>query len=235
MTEILTRDNIVKFFTRNKRKKIEIKNQEYFWDKWSSTNFPQDPVINNILSCILFANDKLQYNKDGNASEEQLDEIKNFLQDKNLQQSHWSKKKLFESINISNINNDFFLFLCQEFYINIIICSEIGIKFYYLDDEFDKCIPTVILKSITDDITKQLYYQTIYKDKKILTMEELSDFISYPDKFIIGLEKNKKFMLKNYSLIEQDIDIVHMDKRREMDNPDTEEIDYYDELEEIIH
>ena len=42
-------------------------------------------------------------------------------------------------------------------------------------------------------------------------------------------------MLKNYSLIEQDIDIIHMDKRREMDNPDTKEIDYYDELEEIIH
>ena len=236
MTEILTRENIVKFFTRNKRKKIEFKTQEYFWDKWTSTSFPQDPVINNILSCILFANDKLQYNKDGHASEEHLDEIKNFLQDRNLQQTNWSKKKLFESINISNINNDFFLFLCQEFYINLIICSEIGIKFYYLDDEFDKCIPTVILKSITDDITKQLYYQTIYKDKKILTMEDLSDFINYPDKFIIGLEKNKKFTLKNYSLIDQDTDIIHMDKRREMDKANSEEeVDYYDELEEIIH
>jgi hypothetical protein len=232
----LTREDVVKFFLRNKRNKIVIEKKEYFWDSWKTTSFPQEPLINNILSCILFANDKLQYNKDGHASEEHLDEIKNFLQDRNLQQTNWSKKKLFESINISNINNDFFLFLCQEFYINLIICSEIGIKFYYLDDEFDKCIPTVILKSITDDITKQLYYQTIYKDKKILTMEDLSDFINYPDKFIIGLEKNKKFTLKNYSLIEQDTDIIHMDKRREMDKANSEEeVDYYDELEEIIH
>ena len=230
MAQVLTRQSIIKFFLRNKRKKIEFKEQEFFWDKWNCTSFPQDPVINNIISCILYSNDKLEYDTKGNASEEQLEEVKNFLQACNLQQTNWSKKKLFESINLSNINNDFFLFLCKEFYINIIICSEIGIKIYYLDEEFDKFIPTVVLKSITDDITKQIYYQSMYIDisKKILTKEDLDKFIEYKDKFIIGLEKNKKFIVKNYSLVEADNDIVDMEHRRELDD---EEL--YNEFESI--
>ena len=61
-------------------------------------------------------------------------------------------------------------------------------------------------------------------------------FINYPDKFIIGIDKNKKLKIKNYSLIENDIDIVHMDRRRELDyEKDIENIDeeLYNEFEEI--
>jgi len=238
--ENLTRETIVKFFTKNKRKNIVFPSQSYFWDTWKSTNFSFDtlPLISNILACILYAHDKLVYDKDGNISEEQLEEIKNTLHDRNLQQTRWSKKKIFECININNINNDFFLFLAQEYYINIIICSEIGIKIYYLDEEFDKCIPTIVLKSMTDDITKQVYYQHIYLATKILSMEELTNFLEYPEKFIIGLDKNKKLIIKNYCLVEKDDDIIHMEKRKELDSyidkseSDTDN-DLYNEFEEI--
>ena len=37
-----------------------------------------------------------------------------------------------------------------------------------MDEEFDKCIPTIILKSLTDDITKQVYYQHIHNSKNKL-------------------------------------------------------------------
>jgi len=231
--ENLTRQSIVKFFTRNKRKTIVFPIKTYFWDNWTMTEFQQEPLINNILSCILYANDKLQYDQNGNISEEYIEEIKTKLHDQNLQQTYWSKKKIFECINIGNINNDFFLFLCKEFYINIIICSEIGIKIYYMDEEFDKNIPTIILKSLTDDITKQVYYQHIYNsNNKLLSMDELSIFLDYPEKYIIGLEKNKKLIIKNYSLIEKDDDVVHMEKRRELDNSDSDN-DLYNEFEEI--
>ena len=65
-TENLTREAIVKFFTKNKRKKITLPTQNYFWNTWKSTNFPQEPLIHNILSCILFAHNKLTYDKNGN-------------------------------------------------------------------------------------------------------------------------------------------------------------------------
>jgi hypothetical protein len=42
---------------------------------------------------------------------DQIEEVKNILHDRNLQQTQWSKKKIFECININNINNDFFLLL----------------------------------------------------------------------------------------------------------------------------
>ena len=155
MSQNLTRQDVVKFFTRNKRTKIIFEQKEYFWDSWNTTNFSNEPLINNILSCILFATND-------HVTDEQIEECKNILLDKNLQQNIWSKKKIFECININNVNNDFFLFLCQEFYINIFICSELGIKMYYINEEFDIHIPTIILKSNTDDITKQLYYQIIY-------------------------------------------------------------------------
>ena len=147
------------------------------------------------MSCILYANKELKHNKDGEVLEDCIEEIKNILHDKNLQQSTWSKKKIFECLNISNINNDFFLFLCTQFYINIIMCDVIGVKFYYLDNEFDKYIPTLILQSNTNDITKQIYYQVLYKEDNnfLLVGDELNEFIEYKDKFIIGLDKNKQF------------------------------------------
>ena len=228
----LTRSDVVKFFTRNKRTKITFDKKEYFWDSWNSTNFAQEPLINNIISCILFANDEIKM------LDEQLEEVKNTLLAKNLQQTTWSKKKIFECININNVNNDFFLFLCQEFYINIFICSELGIKMYYINDEFDMYIPTIVLKSNTDDITKQVYYQTIFPvvNNKLMKQEDLNQFINYPDKFIIGIDKNKKFKLKKYSLIENDDDIVQMDKRRELDkiNSEQSDDDLYNEFEEIM-
>jgi hypothetical protein len=237
MTEILTRSDVVKFFMRNKRNKVVFSRSNYFWEKnWKVTQFNQDPLINNILSCILYANKELKYNKNGEVFEDCIEEIKNILHDKNLQQSIWSKKKIFECLNISNINNDFFLFLCMQFYINIIICDVIGIKFYYLDNEFDKYIPTLILQSNTNDITKQIYYQVLYNkdDKYLLVGDELNEFIDYKDKFIIGLDKNKQFIIKNYSSIEKDDDIIHMEKRRELDleNEQNEE-DLYNEFEEV--
>ena len=234
--ENLTRESIVKFFTKNKRKKIVFPSQSYFWDTWKSTNFSFDslPLIDNILACILFAHDKLIYDKDGNVLDEQFEEVKNILHDRNLQQTRWSKKKIFECININNINNDFFLFLSQEYYINIIICSEIGIKLYYLDEEFDKCIPTIVLKSMTDDITKQVYYQHIHLSSKILSIEELNYFLEYSNKFIIGLDKNKKLIIKNYCLVEKDEDIIHMAKRKELDTYNLEsDNELYNEFEEI--
>jgi hypothetical protein len=239
MQQILTRHDVVKFFTRNKKAKIIFEQKEYFWDKWNITNFSQEPLINNILSCILFATNEIKYDKNGCVLEDQLDEIKNELLDKNLQQNIWSKKKIFECININNVNNDFFLFLCQEFYINIFLCSELGIKLYYINDEFDINIPTIILKSNTDDITKQLYYQIIYLENKLVTQDEIMLFLNYQDKFIIGIDKNKKLKIKNYSLIENDIDILHMDKRKELDHElDNNSIDnideeLYNEFEEI--
>ena len=121
MSQNLTRQDVVKFFTRNKRTKIIFEQKEYFWDSWNTTNFSNEPLINNILSCILFANNDY-------VTDEQIEEVKNILLDKNLQQNIWSKKKIFECININNVNNDFFLFLCQEFYINIFICSELVIS-----------------------------------------------------------------------------------------------------------
>jgi len=236
--ENLTRQSIVKFFTKNKKKNILFPVHNYFWDKWTATQFTQEPLINNILSCILYANDELKYDQNGNVSEEYIEEIKTRLHDRNLQQTYWSKKKIFECINIGNINNDFFLFLCKEFYINIIICSEIGIKIYYMDDDFDKCMPTIVLKSLTDDITKQVYYQHISNSKnKLLTLDDLSVFLEYPEKYIIGLEKNKKLIIKNYSLIEKDDDIIHMQKRRELDKSESDKSDVdndlYNEFEEI--
>lgn len=228
----LTRHDVVKFFTRHKTKKIIFEKKNYFWDKWKSTNFPQEPLINNILSCILFANNEIKYDENGLVLDEQLEDLKNLLLDRNLQQNIWSKKKIFECININNVNNDFFLFLCQEFYINILICSELGIKIYYLDEELDIHIPTIVLKSYTDDVTKQVYYQVIYLENKLVKQEELTLFINYPDKFIIGLDKNKKLKLKNYSLIENDIDIIHMDKRRELDTCKSDE-ELFNEFEEI--
>jgi hypothetical protein len=57
-------------------------------------------------------------------------------------------------------------------------------------------------------------------------------FINYPDKFIIGLDKNKKLKIKNYSLIENDIDILHMDKRKELDTVKSDE-ELFNEFEEI--
>jgi hypothetical protein len=237
MTEYLTRSDVVKFFMRNKRKKITFPTKNYFWEEttnWKTTNFPQDPLINNILSCILYSTKKIKYNTNGEVLDEQLEEVKNILHDKNLQQTHWSKKKIFECINIGNINNDFFLFLCNEFYINIIICDVIGVKFYYLDDEFDKYLPTLILQSKTDDITKQNYYQVLYKneDDLLFTDTMLNEFIEYKDKFTIGLDKNKKFTIKNYSMVEKDDDIVQMDKIRGLDEELSEE-DLYNEFEEI--
>lgn len=236
MQQNLTRHDVVKFFTRNKRSKIVFEEKNYFWDSWNSTNFSQEPLINNILSCILFANNELKYDKLGNVLDEQMEEVKSILLDRNLQQNIWSKKKIFECININNVNNDFFLFLCQEFYINIFICSELGIKMYYIQDEFDVNIPTVVLKSNTDDITKQLYYQIIYLENKLIKQDEIMLFINYSDKFIIGIDKNKNLKIKNYSLIENDIDIVHMEQRRQLDTYIKEEnIDeeLYNEFEEI--
>lgn len=107
---------------------------------------------------------------------------------------------------------------------------------YYINDEFDINIPTLVLKSNTDDITKQVYYQIIYLENKLIKQDEIMLFINYPDKFIIGIDKNKKLKIKNYSLIENDIDIVHMDRRRELDyEKDIENIDeeLYNEFEEI--
>jgi hypothetical protein len=228
----LTRQDVVKFFTRTKAQKIVFEQKDYFWDKWKTTNFPKEPLINNILSCILYANDEIKYNEHGLVLDEQLDEVKSLLLDRNLQQNQWSKKKIFECINISNINNDFFLFLCQEFYMNILICSELGIKIYYLDEELDIHIPTIVLKSYTDDITKQLYYQVVHLENKLVKQDELNLFINYPDKFIIGLDKNKKLILKNYSLISSDDDIIHMDKRRELDTCKSDE-ELFNEFEEI--
>lgn len=237
MTEFLTRSDVVKFFMRNKRKKITFPTKNYFWEEdtiWKTTNFPQDPLINNILSCILYSTKKIKYNTNGEVLDEQLEEVKSILHDKNLQQTNWSKKKIFECINIGNINNDFFLFLCSEFYINIIICDVIGVKFYYLDDEFDKYLPTLILQSKTDDITKQNYYQVLYKNENELLFTDtmLNEFIEYKDKFTIGLDKNKKFSIKNYSMVEKDDDIVQMDKIRNLDEELSEE-DLYNEFEEI--
>jgi len=225
--KILTRQDVVKFFTRNKTKKIIFEQKNYFWDTWNTSNFSQEPLINNILSCILFANNEIKYNLD-----EQLEDLKNLLLDRNLQQNIWSKKKIFECININNINNDFFLFLCQEFYLNILICSELGIKIYYLDEELDIHIPTLVLKSYTDDVTKQVYYQVLYQEQRLVKQEELTLFLNYPDKFIIGLDKNKKLKLKNYSLIENDIDIIHMEKRKELDQDKSDE-ELFNEFEEI--
>jgi len=239
MSEILTRSDVVKFFIRNKRKKIVFPTKNYFWEntsEWKTTKFSQEPLINNILSCILYANKELKYDKSGEILEEHLDEVKNILHDKNLQQTLWSKKKIFECINISNINNDFFLFLSNEFYINIIICSVIGIKFYYIDEEFDKCIPTLVLQSNTDDITKQVYYQVLYKDENniLFTNDKLNEFIDYQDKFVIGLDKNKKFSIKNYKMVEKDDDIVQLDKIRELDHElDHDSDELYNEFEEI--
>jgi len=229
MSQNLTRQDVVKFFTRNKRTKIIFEQKEYFWDSWNTTNFPNEPLINNILSCILFATND-------HVTDEQIEEGKNILLDKNLQQNIWSKKKIFECININNVNNDFFLFLCQEFYINIFICSELGIKMYYINEEFDIHIPTIILKSNTDDITKQLYYQIIYLENKLIKQEEIMLFLNYPDKFIIGINKNKKLIIKNYSLVDNDDDIVHMYNRRELDKElesNSEDEKLYNEFEEI--
>ena len=234
-SKILTRQDVVKFFNRNKRTKIVFEKKEYFWEQWNSTNFSQEPLINNILSCVLFANNELKYDKKGFVLDDQIEEVKNILLDKNLQQNIWSKKKIFECININNVNNDFFLFLCSEFYINIFICSELGVKMYYIDEEFDIHLPTIVLKSNTDDITKQVYYQLIYLENKLIKQDELTQFINYPDKFIIGIDKTKKLKIKNYSLVENDMDIVHMDKRRELDIINSEKSDYelYNEFEEI--
>jgi hypothetical protein len=229
MSQNLTRQDVVKFFTRNKRTKIIFEQKEYFWDSWNTTNFSNEPLINNILSCILFANNDY-------VTDEQIEEVKNILLDKNLQQNIWSKKKIFECININNVNNDFFLFLCQEFYINIFICSELGIKMYYINEEFDIHIPTIVLKSNTDDITKQLYYQIIYLENKLIKQEEIMLFLNYPDKFIIGINKNKKLIIKNYSLVDNDDDIVHMYNRRELDKElesNSEDEKLYNEFEEI--
>jgi hypothetical protein len=229
MSQNLTRQDVVKFFTRNKRTKIIFEQKEYFWDSWNTTNFPNEPLINNILSCILFATNDY-------VTDEQIEESKNILLDKNLQQNIWSKKKIFECININNVNNDFFLFLCQEFYINIFICSELGIKMYYINEEFDIHIPTIVLKSNTDDITKQLYYQIIYLENKLIKQEEIMLFLNYPDKFIIGINKNKKLIIKNYSLVDNDDDIVHMYNRRELDKElesNSEDEKLYNEFEEI--
>jgi hypothetical protein len=236
MLQNLTRQDVVKFFTKNKRSKMVFEQKNYFWDSWNTTDFPHEPLINNILSCILFSNNEIRYDKYGAVLEEHLEEVKNILLDRNLQQNIWSKKKIFECININNVNNDFFLFLCQEFYINIFICSELGIKMYYIQDEFDIHIPTIVLKSNTDDITKQLYYQIIYLENKLIKQDEIMLFINYPDKFIIGIDKNKKLKIKNYSLIDNDIDIVHMEQRRQLDSYTKEEnIDeeLYNEFEEI--
>jgi hypothetical protein len=238
MQQNLTRQDVVKFFTKNKRSKITFDQKNYFWDNWNSTNFPQEPLINNILSCILYANDEIKYDKNGMVLEEHLEDVKTTLLDRNLQQTIWSKKKIFECININNVTNDFFLFLCMEFYINIFLCSELGIKMYYIDDEFDINIPTLVLKSYTDDITKQLYYQIIYLENKMIKQDEILQFINYPDKFIIGIDKNKKLKIKNYSLIENDIDILHMDNRRKLDHEkDIENFEInenlYNEFEEI--
>jgi hypothetical protein len=229
MSQNLTRQDVVKFFTRNKKTKIIFEQKEYFWDSWNTTNFPNEPLINNILSCILFATNDY-------VTDEQIEEVKNILLDKNLQQNIWSKKKIFECININNVNNDFFLFLCQEFYINIFICSELGIKMYYINEEFDIHIPTIVLKSNTDDITKQLYYQIIYLENKLIKQEEIMLFLNYPDKFIIGINKNKKLIIKNYSLVDNDDDIVHMYNRRELDKEiesNSEDEKLYNEFEEI--
>jgi len=236
--ETLTRHNIIKFFTRNKRKKIIFPTKNFFWEQWNKTNFSQEPLFNNILSCILFAVDKLAYDKDGNVCETNLEYVKELLHDRNLQQNRWSKKKIFECININLINNDFFLFLCQEFYINIIICSEIGIKLYYLEEELDLCMPIIVLQSYTDDITKQLYYQLIYQDNKLITKDELNLFLNYSDKFIIGLDKNKVLKIKEYSLVKKDDDIVNIYNTRELDtihSTDSEKSDedLFNEFQEI--
>jgi hypothetical protein len=94
---------------------------------------------------------------------------------------------------------------------------------YYIQDEFDVNIPTIVLKSNTDDITKQLYYQIIYLENKLVKQDEIMLFINYSDKFIIGIDKNKKLKIKNYSLVENDIDIVHMEQRRQLDTYTKEE------------
>ena len=60
MQQNLTRQDVVKFFTRNKKAKIVFEQKEYFWDKWNITNFSQEPLINNILSCILFGTNEIK-------------------------------------------------------------------------------------------------------------------------------------------------------------------------------
>ena len=70
MLQNLTRQDVVKFFTKNKKSKIVFEQKDYFWDSWNISNFLQDPLINNILSCILSANDDLKYDKYGNIIDE---------------------------------------------------------------------------------------------------------------------------------------------------------------------
>ena len=72
MSQNLTRQDVVKFFTRNKKTKIIFEQKEYFWDSWNITNFLNEPLINNILSCILFATND-------HVTDEQIEESKNIL------------------------------------------------------------------------------------------------------------------------------------------------------------
>jgi hypothetical protein len=74
----------------------------------------------------------------------------------------------------------------------------------------------------------------LYKDPQniLLIDNHLKEFIEFKDKFTIGLDKNKKFAIKNYSMIEKDDDIVQLDKIRGLDEELSEE-DLYNEFEEI--
>ena len=80
----------------------------------------------------------------------------------------------------NNVNNDFFLFLCQEFYINIFICSELGIKMYYINDEFD---PPREINSYALSYVKMLlkntylfYYYFLFFYELILSNNNFIDF-----------------------------------------------------------
>jgi len=71
---------------------------------------------------------------------------------------------------------------------------------------------------------------------QLIKQEEIMLFLNYPDKFIIGINKNKKLIIKNYSLVDNDDDIVHMYNRRELDKElesNSEDEKLYNEFEEI--
>jgi hypothetical protein len=74
----------------------------------------------------------------------------------------------------------------------------------------------------------------LYEDNKniLRTGDELNEFIEYKDKFIIGLDKNKQFIIKNFSRIENDDDVFDMQQRRELDK-ELDDNDLYNEFEEI--
>lgn len=171
------------------KENIIINRKDLLVDKYESLKIDNNKNIDNLLKCIIIANNL----------KEDIDSIKNNIQNfiNDLPIDSNKKKKYINSIN--SINNDNIIILSLYFSINIIIYNNITqvSKLYYYDKYLDIEYKFIIIKD-TDT------YEIIKENKRNL--------FNFDDKIIKEL-LNNIFVVENKELKYKEIKIKTIPKK----------------------